>query len=325
MILKALGSFIMAAGLWQLLPTDLSALEYRAGVGGEEASKISYVEFENEQASLPRAGMRSMVNYPVKTDPGSFGVVTTARSVLIEDADSGMIMVAKHPYAIRSIGSVTKLMTALVFLETNPDLNASVTLTDADLIEGGRIYLRFEDPIVLHDLLQAGLIGSDNSAMESLVRLSGLSNEAFVIRMNSKAKELGMSNSVFVDPSGIDAGNTSTAYDLVALLRAAEQEPEIVEAMQTAKITVRQASGYSVDIENTNELLTSFVNEDPFSVRAGKTGYLPQAGYVLATAVAKNDHKIYVVVMGSDSKDTRVLESKGLISWAFKTFSWPTN
>ncbi|MFA6131179.1 MAG: serine hydrolase [Patescibacteria group bacterium] len=323
MIFKALGSLVLAAGLWQVLPTDLGLLEYRAGIGGEEASKMSSVEYEAEHASLPRAGMREPILYPTKTDLSSFGIVTTAASVLVEDSESGMMMVAKHPYAIRSIGSVTKLMTALVFLETNPDLSQEVTIVDEDYVGGGRLYLQFDDLIVLHDLLLAGLVGSDNTAMESLVRLSGLTKEDFVSRMNAKAVELGMANTTFSDPSGIDAGNTSTAYDLVALLRAAEEQPEIVEAMQLAQVTIHQQSGYSIEIENTNALLTSFVNEDPYRVIAGKTGFLPEAGYVLVSSVEKIGVKIYVIVLGSESKDTRVLESKGLISWAFKTFTWP--
>ncbi|MDP2631906.1 MAG: serine hydrolase [Candidatus Uhrbacteria bacterium] len=324
MILKLVGQLVIATVFTQLIPADASYFEWQAGVAGEP---IDFFETETLSAygvSLPVAGDRHPEDYPIKVDSDSYGIVTTAQSALVVDAESGMILLGKHPYQVRSIGSVTKLMSALVFLEADPDMNQIVTLDPTlDLIEGGRVYLAFYDGIELEDVLAASLVGSDNTATEALMRFSGLTREEFIARMNSKAEELGMKNSTFTDPTGIDSTNMSTAWDLVKLLRAAEDVATIQKFMTTSVITVQHLSGRSVTIENTNLLLESFLNTGEFDIAGGKTGYLPQAGYVLVSSIEKGSDKIYVIVMGSESKDTRVQEAKGLASWAFKVYKWP--
>lgn len=185
------------------------------------------------------------------------------------------------------------------------------------------MYLGYFDAVTLRDVFGASLVGSDNTATQSLVRFSGLTQDEFVARMNQKAEEIGMSNAVFYDSTGVNAYNMSTARELVLLLREAEQNEIISNLTRSETYTVKQASGRSVTIENTNGLLSTFVNEYPYKVVGGKTGYLPQAGYVLITTVEKDGDRVHVVVMGSESKDARVDEAKGLAYWAFITFKWP--
>lgn len=318
MILKIVGQLVLATLMTQMLPADASNFEFIAGVSSDPTTL--------QLSHFPEAEDREIAvrNYPIKANVNSYGVVTSARSVIVEDAKSGMVMLGKHPDDVRSIGSVTKLMTALIFLDQNPDLSEFVELDPAlDLIIGGRIYLAFYDGISLEDVLGASLVGSDNTATESLMRFSGLDNETFVLKMNEKARELGMSSTKFVDPTGINAENTSTARDLVKLLRAANKNQIVKDFMVTKKLVVNHLSGRAIAIENTNKVLDTFLNEGEFEVTGGKTGFLPQAGYVLATSVERGLNEVYVVVLGSDSKDSRVLESKGLAAWAFKTFTWP--
>lgn len=319
MIIKLLGQLVFASMLVYMLPADLSQFEMMAGV--EVAPSTGF-----EQNYLPTASARQLElrDYPVKVDPNSYGVVTSAQSVIVEDAKSGMMMLGKHPDYIRSIGSVTKLMTALVFLDQNPDLDQIVELDPTlDLIQGGRVYLAFYDGLSLDDVLGASLVGSDNTATESLMRFSGLENSVFIEKMNEKAKELGMSSTSFVDPTGISALNTSTARDVVKLLRSAKQNEIVQDYMVSKDLSVRHTSGRVITLKNTNKVLDTFLNEGEYQVTSGKTGFLPQAGYVLATSIERGEDEVYVVVLGSESKDTRVLESKGLAAWAFKTFSWP--
>lgn len=321
MLFKILGQLLVATTLVSIFPTDASVFEYRAGAGTLEQTFMSASELTAAYAALPEADAR---DYPVKVDLDSQGIVTTAQSALVVDDESGAVLFQKHPDALRSIGSVTKLMAALVFMEQGPDLDQQVTLDpEVDYVGGGRVYLAYHTPTALRDVMAASLIGSDNTATQSLVRFSGLSNEAFVARMNEKARELGMIQSVFVDATGISANNMSTARELVLLLKAAEANETIGYFTRQASMTITQASGRSAMIENTNALLTSFMNENPYSISGGKTGYLPQAGYVLATTVEHDGHKVHVVVMGAESKDARVNEAKGLAYWAFKTFEWP--
>ena len=321
MILKVIGQILVAASLVQIFPTDASVFEYRVDEGELEQTVMSGMELEVAYAALPESDSR---DYPVKIDLDSYGIVTTAWSALVVDDESGAVLFQKHPDALRSIGSVTKLMAALVFLEQNPDLSQTVTLDpDLDYVGGGRLYLGYFNGLLLQDVLAASLVGSDNTATQALVRFSGLANEEFVARMNEKAGELGMEQTEFYDVTGLDAYNMSTARELVTLLKIAEQNEIIAYYTQQPSITITQSSGRSVLIENTNTLLTTFMNEHPYSVAGGKTGYLPQAGYVLATTIENDGNKVHVIVMGAESKDARVSEAKGLAYWAFKTYQWP--
>ena len=170
-------------------------------------------------------------------------------------------------------------------------------------------------------MLAASLVGSDNTATQSLARFSGLDIEDFIARMNEKAVELEMTNSMFADPTGVDPDNLSTARDLVTLLEVADENEIIKSFMQSSSTTLSQ-SGNSITVNNTNVLLTSFLNNGNYDVLGGKTGFLPEAGYVLATTVQEGDHAVHVIVMGAESKDARADEAKGLAAWAFKTFSW---
>lgn len=322
MIIKIVSQFLVAASVVHFLPADLAYLEHTLGEDVAYPERIAAEYIGSATLGLPEAQER--VNYPVKVDEESFGIVTTAQSALVVDAESGMMLVAKHPDQVRSIGSVTKLMTAMVFLEQEPDLTQIVSLDpNVDLVEGGRIYLSFYTGTQLEDLLAASLVGSDNTATQSLIRFSGLSHAEFIDRMNEKALEIGMENTQFVDPTGIDGRNMSTARDLILLLAQSEEFPLIQQYSTTPRIDVYQSNGHVAAIENTNTLLNSYLNHGEYSIEGGKTGFLPQAGYVLATTVAENGKAVHVVVMGSETKESRVEEAKGLAAWSFKTFAWP--
>ena len=315
MIIKILAQLILAVTAAELLPVDAAFYEWQAGVGTEPE------QLQTAVLILPQADER--FEAPIKIDTDSFGIVLTAQSATIVDRDSGAVLFQKQASAVRPVGSVTKLMSALVFLERKNDLGDMVTLDPArDYVGGGIVYLGYYDGVSLFDVLRASLIGSDNTATQALVYFSGLTNEEFVKRMNVKAGELAMTSTQFTDPTGVDAHNVSSALDVVTLLRAAESEPTIKEITEQARVTITQQSGRSVSIVNTNGLLETFLNTGEYLVIGGKTGYLPQAGYVLASTVEKNGHAVHVVVLGSASKEARVQEAKGLAYWAFKTFSW---
>ena len=321
MLLKILGQLLVATTLVQIVPVDASVFEYQAGVGKMEQTMMSPVESQMAFGTLPEAENR---DYPVKIDLDSYGIVTSAWSAMVVDDSSGAVLFEKHPDALRSIGSVTKLMTALVFLEQNPNLNEVVTLDpELDYVGGGRIYLGYFNGVSLYNVLGASLVGSDNTATQALVRFSGLSSVDFIARMNQKADEMGMVQTDFYDVAGLDSNSMSTARELVRLLQEAEANETISYFMQQSTYTITKASGRSVTIENTNGVLQTFMNESPYDVVGGKTGYLPQAGYVLITSIKHEGNIVHVVIMGAESKDARVQEAKGLAYWAFQTYQWP--
>lgn len=318
-MIQAISQLVVLASLSTVAPVDGLQLETFAQEGYFQPLPIA--AYQQQYASLPLA--RTVDRSPVKVDVNSLGIVTTAPSTIVMDVATGDVLYAKQPDQLRTIGSVTKLMTALVFLEQEPDLSQVVQMGSEDIVYGGRIYLALNDDIPLEDVFAASLVGSDNSATEMLMKSSGLTEEEFIHRMNEKALELGMVSTHFSDVTGLDPKNMSTARDLTQLLFAAESNGKIKQYTTSSEVTVQHASGRTVTIENTNGVLDSYLNTGDFSVEVGKTGYLPQAGYVLATMMKEQQHDIFVVVLGSDSKESRVAEVKGLADWAFRTFSWP--
>ncbi len=318
MFFKAMTQLVFATTLVNLFPVDGAYYEWQAEatLGDEPAWSAQEIEFAMQ--ALPSAQER--FPEPVKVDTDSFGIVTTARSVLVVDRDSGAVLFQKQPDQVRAIGSVTKLMAALVFLEAQPELSTYVTLDpELDYVGGGRQYVPFYQAMPLSDVLAASLVGSDNTATQALVRFSGMDLETFVARMNEMAAEFGMEQSRFADPTGVDPDNLSTARDLIKLLEAADANETVQAYMQSASVILAYGG---TTVENTNTLLTSFLNRGNYDVLGGKTGFLPEAGYVLATTVQEEDHAVHVIVMGAESKDARTDEAKGLAAWAFKTFAW---
>jgi D-alanyl-D-alanine endopeptidase (penicillin-binding protein 7) len=324
MLPNLLSQLLLATSLINLFPVDGAALAWQAASVATDAASYAGpapINFASSWfATLPLAADR--LAPPIKIDLDSYGIVTTAASAIVIDDASGAILYSEEPDAVRAIGSITKLMTVLVFLDSNPNLNQRVTIVGNDFVGGGRVYLRFDDAVTMRDVLRASLVGSDNTATSALSRFSNLSPEDFLLAMNKKAADLGMASTHYVDVSGVDSGNVSTARDLTKILSTAASNPIMAGIMKNSQVTVTQASGYSVDIIATDELLTSYLNQGDYQVVAGKTGYIPEAGYCFATLIKHDGHALRVVVLGSTSKTSRFNDAKGLTAWAFKTYSW---
>ncbi|MDQ5952094.1 MAG: hypothetical protein QG626_221 [Patescibacteria group bacterium] len=322
MIAKALSHLLFAASIVNFFPVDGAVLEWQAGVPVSTESVVGGL-VSMQAATLPMAADKP-IPPPTKVDLQSFGVVTSARSAVVIDAASGVTLFSKNPNEVRPIGSITKLMSAIVFLETEPNLATYAKILPEDFAGTGRVYLYYNDPTHLEDILGASLVGSDNTATMALVRLSGLSADEFVAKMNTKAIELGMLQTRFEDPSGLSENNVSTVGELTYLLAEAKQHPEMTQFMTTAELSVQQASGRVSSIPSTDLLLSSLLNQGSYQITAGKTGYIPQAGYCLATAVEHNGNEIYIVVLGADDIIARFDDAMSLAGWTYKTFAWPS-
>lgn len=321
---RTVAQILLATSFLQFFPMDVGVVEPyatlpesapRAAPGVSEAISLLY---------RPLPATQDADWSPTKVHETSLGVWTSAVSALVVDAKSGDILFSKNNDATRSIGSITKLMTALVFLEGSPDLEQPAQIESSDVRSGGKLYLPIGDAVTAGDLLHTSLIGSDNSATMSLVRLSGMSEGDFVARMNEKAADIGMQATTFADPTGLSADNRSTAPDIVALLRAALANDVIRNATELANVTIAGASGRSYAIESTNDLLNSYLQRPPYHIIGGKTGFLPEAGYCLGVQVQKDGGKdIYVVVLGSETLDGRFRDVKALAGWTYETYEWP--
>ncbi|PJA46306.1 hypothetical protein CO174_00370 [Candidatus Uhrbacteria bacterium CG_4_9_14_3_um_filter_50_9] len=321
MIIKLFSQLMVAGMMLQFFPADAGQVEQLATLPDAPDRSFDLLEAYEFMSQLPQSS--DVVTVPEKLDPNSLGVMTTAQSAVVMDRKSGEILFEKNVTEPRAIGSITKLMTAYVFLQGNPDLNALAAIESVDYRAGGRLNFSIGDTVTVGDLLMASLVSSDNSATTSLVRLSGMSQGDFVARMNEVAASIGMEHTTFADETGLSTKNQSVVTDLAIMLDHFLKNDTLRAFTQVASTTVVGASGRSYLLESTDELLTTFVNQDPYKIELAKTGYLPEAGYCLSTVFSYNDdQEIIVVVLGSDSKIGRFQDVKSLAVWAYDTFSW---
>ncbi len=252
----------------------------------------------------------------------SLGIVTTAQSILVIDDQSQKVLVTKNRQAASPIASITKLATVLVFLKNNPGWDKEITITDQDRRNGGFIYLLPGEKVRVKDLFYLTLVASSNEAAAALSRSTGLEN--FISEMNQLAAELGMSDTYFSDPAGLDPTNVSSAVDLIKLARAAFADENISAALTTDEYEFKVLNnGRQGKATNTNKLLASFLNNDNYQVLGAKTGYLEEAGYCLLLKVKKAaGPALILVLLGVDNQDNRWQEAKGMVDWVFRNYEW---
>lgn len=285
----------------------------RAGTSVGISSRLPVAKYQPGPTSVPTLRV---------TD--SVGVEVTARAAVIMDAASGKILFEKNADEILPIASVTKLVTAMTFLDTKPNLKEAVEVLEEDEDEETGNVIADHEKMTKEELLRALLIGSVNKAANTLARSTG-GKEAFVRSMNVKAHGLHAQGATFVDPSGIRAENRASAREVAIILRAALAYPEIREmTSQPSFSMIGRASGKPYDIKSTNLLLSSYLNRDPYRILAGKTGSLPQAGFCLALVTRfERSHDVIAVALNSENHFTRFQDIKALTTWAFASYAWP--
>ncbi len=307
-----------------IIPQIVSAPETAAWHLFSENEKIAKVDLQIEGDKIFSDPLRGAAKEPEKIEGNrSLGIETTARAAVVLDKETGTVLFEKKIENELPIASITKLMTALVFLDTNPNWEKKIKLLKEDEKEGGIFYARAGEELTIKDLFNMMLVGSVNNAALALARSTGLSQEEFVAKMNQKAQALGLKNTFFVDPAGLEPANVSTALEVAKLLSLALDKDEIREATVKRKYVFSpQNIEKKYYVKNTNELLWSFLNEPPYKIIGGKTGYLEEAKYNLAIEVQNNGHRIIVVVLGSNTIEDRFQEAKGLTFWTFENYKW---
>ncbi len=235
-----------------------------------------------------------------------------AAAAIIYDPETNEVLWEENSQTQRSIASITKVMTATVFLENNPDLTQPVTVVHSDVYQASTTHLHANDHVTTDDLLHLLLIASDNAAARALARISPYGPDGFIRRMNEKAAELGLESTHYADPSGLLSENVSSAYDMARLITHASEDERISSIMRTPEYTVYSGK-HAITFRSTNHLLRS----GDVDVRAGKTGFISKAGYCLATVLRlpQSTHNVAVVVFGARSNAGRFLESRNLFNW----------
>ena len=248
-------------------------------------------------------------------------------SALVVDAATGKVLYEYQPDRVWSAASLTKLMGALVFMKYHPSWDKIVALSSKDEVGGGRLRVNPGARMSVLDLLYSSITASANNAATALARLSGLGMSAFVKAMNQRAAQLKLAHTHFVDPSGMDPKNVTTARDMVKIATAAFNDPIIRRAATTGKYRFKiRNTGQIKEIRNTNALLTSAEYED-FYVTGGKTGFLYEAKHNLVVRVrpqdaAGSDRMLMVVVLGAPDTTSLFKSAASLAKWAWTGYTW---
>jgi len=244
-------------------------------------------------------------------DSGALVPDVRAEAAIIYNSANGQVLWESNSQDQRSIASITKVMTAVVFLEDSPNLSEEIVVQPTDVRAASTTYIRSGYRITKGDLLHLTLMASDNAAARALARVSSYGSEAFIARMNSKAAELGLKSTSYADPSGLLSANVSSAYDMAKLITYVSGDERISSIMRMPTYTVT-AGRRQINIHSTNQL----VMKGDVDVQAGKTGFIRNSGYCLATLLRlPQGPEVAVVVLGAKSNAGRFMETRHLFNW----------
>jgi len=280
--------------------------------GREGASSLPVPLQSLPTAEGPSTGRALLFPGPAPEDADAPEV--SAKAAVLLDAASGRVLYAKEPHARLPMASLTKIMTAIVALESSSDLDEVVTVSpNAEGVEGSSIYLRAGDKIPLRDLLYGLMLRSGNDAATAIAEHVGGSVEGFSFLMNEKASWLGLSDTHFVNPHGLDAeGHYASAYDLAVLSRYATENPTFREIVGTRLYRPRVTPSGHGDSEavwtNKNKLLVTYEGADGI-----KTAYTDRAGRGLAASAVRDGRRLIAVVLNApdDWNDVKKLFDYG--------------
>ncbi|MDH3830953.1 MAG: serine hydrolase [Gammaproteobacteria bacterium] len=234
-------------------------------------------------------------------------------AVLVLD-QYGKEVYSKHVGEPRPIASITKLMTAMVVLDSDLDLQEKIAITkdDRDLIQLTGSRLKYGAALTRKQMLQLALMSSENRAANALARTWPQGKAAFVAAMNKKARTLGMHASHFNDPAGLDPGNVASAHDTALMVRAAMSYPLIRNATTTRSARVRPYKDRGeLRFNNTNRLLKN----KTWDIQLSKTGYLNESGRCLVMQAEIDDQPLTIVLLNSYGKLTPFGDSNRIRKW----------
>lgn len=242
-----------------------------------------------------------------------------SRACVVLDRNTNTILYGKNENTQRKMASTTKIMTATIIIE-NCNLDETIEVSKKAAGTGGsRLGLKTGDKITIKDLLYGLMLCSGNDAAVALAEHAGGDIKGFSELMNQKALDLGLTNTHFETPHGLDAdSHYTTAYELALLANYALQNETFAKIVGTKNYTIT-INGYPKNLSNTNELLGTF--DDVYGV---KTGFTNGANRCLVTACKRNDIDIICVVLGADTKKFRTQDSIKLINYIFNNFK-PVN
>jgi D-alanyl-D-alanine endopeptidase (penicillin-binding protein 7) len=295
--------------------------------------------YKTNNIKLPQSGERNWLGgdveqhilpvshpaVPLAKNKNEFKDNLTAVSALVVDDRTDTVLWEKNSDEVRSLASITKLMSALVLLDLPMKWGTTTEITSDDDLDSSHA-IQAGDKLTAKELWQVALIGSSNSAINALVRTSGLDEKEFVEKMNEKAKTLRLSSLKFSDPTGLDSGNRGSAGDIIRLLKVALQQDKIYSTLQIGEYYTKPLnSKRERRVWSTDWLLTGWIPSrfKPVQI-AGKTGYISDSGYNFVVRLEdKEKRAVRVLILGAASNEARFSEARDLADWAFKNYLWP--
>lgn len=231
---------------------------------------------------------------------------------LVIDQDTQEVLLRKNDQAVLPIASLTKLMTGLVISDANLPMSEMIAITqdDVDTEKGSRSRLAVGTVLSRGDLLHLALMSSENRAAHALARSFPGGMESFVARMNARAKGLGMSDTRYVEPTGLSSRNQSSAHDLATLVGAAYKEP-VLRELSTSPGREIEVGHRMLQYNNTNRLVKS----PQWDIGLQKTGYISEAGQCLVMQAQVSGRKLIMVFLDSAGKLSRIADAERVRRW----------
>jgi D-alanyl-D-alanine endopeptidase (penicillin-binding protein 7) len=278
------------------------------------------------QAQRNKAKAKTKTKAPVKarvdTRP-SFGKVAGLHDVsdelslkssvaLVVDQETQEVLLSKNDSAVLPIASITKLMTALLINDAQLPMDEMITITqdDVDTEKGSRSRLQVGASLARGELLHLALMASENRAAHALGRTYPGGLQVFVGLMNLKAKDMGMTDTRFVEPTGLSSKNQSSAKDLVTLVQTAYREP-LLRDLSTSDSHVVDVGRHSLIYKTTNRL----INNPSWDIGLQKTGYISEAGQCLVMQTKIAGRKLIMVFLDSAGKFSRIADAERVRRW----------
>lgn len=231
---------------------------------------------------------------------------------LVVDQDTDEVLFSKNSQAVLPIASITKLMTAVVVTDAELPLDEVLTVAqdDVDTGKGSRSRLNVGARLTREEMLHLALMSSENRAAHALGRHYPGGLSAFVEAMNAKARSLGMTDTRFVEPTGLSSRNQSSAHDLATLVKLAHSHPLIRELSTSPEYQV-DVGRRQLQFHNTNGLISN----PTWDIGLQKTGYISEAGRCLVMQASMAGRKLIMVFLDSSGRYTRLADAERVRKW----------
>lgn len=292
MLLMLLAAVIVGAGV---MPVDASAASKKKVRVSKHIKPVKHARLSHRREA-----------------DGVSPLALSSSAVLVQDQSTGAVLYEKNPNAVLPIASITKLMTAMVVLDAQFDLQETLAIGDEDVdtLKGTHSRLRVGTELTREEMLRLALMSSENRAASSLSRHYPGGQKAFVSAMNAKAQMLGLADTRFADPTGLTPANVSSPHDLARMVDAAHQYPLIREFTTTTEEEVNVA-GRLQQFRNTNIL----TRNPSWEIGLSKTGFINEAGRCLVMQAWINSKPVIIVLLDSVGKMTRIGDANRIKNW----------